>query len=737
MVEDPDAQPLFYRLEVSDMSGNRVWASGRSEGMTSCAIPEGRLLPGDTYQWRVRITDSNNYVEVQNRANSQYTAFTMANPLSHSTPPAITIDDWGAATWSGYGWTNLDLWVQVFDQDGVACDGSSHHVTVTTPNNDTWDLGLNYARGAVGYYGGWSGDFSQSGTYTFTVTDPDGNVTVVQDVLEANPIEPAAENSISPSNLDEYITATFDNVYVNGSLYEDFSAYSDISSIDTNRWNPPGDCAEIIGEAIQLDISGSVGRGNCALSVADPASVNTIQADITVDGVSSNDAPRVRIRGLFYFNGYGDVSGIISVKGDRVYYSVYEEYLSNGIYSWKTLAEEDLMTVTTGQTLTVSIDWDGNTLTFSAFDTNSPGTVYSESYSAPGLVAPPNIGREMLLQIRTNLTTPDTTPTFSWDPVTGAESYRVRIYDGSEQRTLWRGYTNETQYMIPPGVLEPDSYYRFRIDAYGDHFPLNQNNAAGSDRYRFYTDTYESPLPYIEFDSAGVQTWNGYGTDPYISFWVKIHDAQGVPGNIRSVKVQFPDSVQIVDLLHDASRDPSPTSGFYKNDVFMDPTGMGGTYTFIVEDWDGNVYQTTEDLDANVIRYSDPANFNTTVTGTAVDVDWDDVTGAAFYRLEIYDENFKRIHALATTDSQYSVPEGPLKANTYYRYRVTTRREFFDQNVDNGSTSPWSRYACPTFVTTPNAGSSAPLVDLNDHGVAVWHTEKGVDPGPSGYSALT
>ena len=95
--------------------------------------------------------------------------------------------------------------------------------------------------------------------------------------------------------------------------------------------------------------------------------------------------------------------------------------------------------------------------------------------------------------------------------------------------------------------------------------------------------------------------------------------------------------------------------------------------------------------------------------------------------------------AFATTENHYSVPEGILKANTYYRYRINTRREFFDQNVDNGATSPWSRYDYPGFVTSPLAGSSGPLVDLDNYGVAIWHAKKegdGSDTWMLGFSVL-
>jgi TolB protein len=723
-MDDPDAPPLFYRLEIGDMSGERVWASGRNEGMTACAVPQNKLTPGETYQWRVRVSDSSSWIEEQNRSLSEWIAFTMAGTLNHSSVPAIDLENYGVSTWSHYGGTGLDVWITIFDQDGVAYDGSSHHVTLTGPDDNTVDMYFSYAYGDKARFSYWSDDYPQGGTYTITVTDPEGNVASVQEELVVTPVSPTAESSISPSNMDEFMTATFDNVEVNENPYDDFSAYADIWSLDPNKWNSPGGCAAIVGQAVQMSVTGTVGRGNCGLSVADPASVDSLQADVTINSVSSTNAPRARIRGLYYFNGYGDVSATVNVKGNRIYYSVSEEYLFNGVYSWKTLAEDTLMTVTTGQTVTISIDWDGATLTMSANDAANTDEVFSGSYTAPGLVAPPILGREALLQIRTNLVTPDTTPTFAWDPVSGAARYRVRIYDASLQRTLWRGYTDDTQYTIPPGVMAPDAYYQFRIDAYGDHTPLNQDNCAGTNRYRFYTASEESPVPRIEFDSTGVQTYSGDGIDPYLSFWVKVHDAQGVPGNIRSVKVQFPDDGPVVDLLHFASRDPSPTSGFYANDVFIDPVGMDGTYTFFVEDWDGNVYQTTEDLAVNLIGYPDPTNFSTTVTGTAVDVDWDDVTGAAFYRLEIYDKDFNRLHAFATTESQYSIPEGVLKANTYYRYRIKTFAEFFDQNVDNASSSPWSRYDRPTFVTAPVSGSNPPSAALSDCGVAVWHMPK-------------
>ncbi len=67
--------PLFYRLEISNLDGDRVYASSRVLDMVSHTIPPGRLTPGERYLWRVRITDSSDYYTVQNRSHSQWVDF--------------------------------------------------------------------------------------------------------------------------------------------------------------------------------------------------------------------------------------------------------------------------------------------------------------------------------------------------------------------------------------------------------------------------------------------------------------------------------------------------------------------------------------------------------------------------------------------------------------------------------------------------------------------------------------
>jgi len=90
------ATTLYYRLEITDLAGNRVYATSRQQGMLCHTPPPGTLTPGETYQWRVRVTDSDNWVVVQNRANSSWFFFTVsadAFSISGSVMHVRTPDD--------------------------------------------------------------------------------------------------------------------------------------------------------------------------------------------------------------------------------------------------------------------------------------------------------------------------------------------------------------------------------------------------------------------------------------------------------------------------------------------------------------------------------------------------------------------------------------------------------------------------------------------------------------------
>jgi len=540
---DYDETPLSYRLEISDMDGARVYATSRMKGKLYHTLPAGKLNPGQTYKWRVRVTDSSDWVEVENRAHSGWMTFTMAGTLSHAAKPAIDPGTWGAVTWSTSSGTGLVCSVKVIDHDGVSKDGSSHSLKLTLPDGtvkSAWEFDSS-ENPISGYYSIYIGGMPQPGPYTFEVTDPDGKKSTAAETLDVNPLDPPDESTFMPAN---------------------------------------------------------------------------------------------------------------------------------------------------------------------------------------------------------NSVTADTTPTFTWDPVTNAKRYRVRIYTSDNSKTVWSGYVGgtETSYKVPPGILAPDTAYRYRIEARDGHDPLDNDNiskspASNSNNFKFTTGTQAVIKPYIEFASSGVHTsnWERFDT-AFLSFYIYVYDAQGVPGNIKSVKVTFPDGTTEKTLYYDVGNGSNKSfRGVYRNNSYP-ATIQGGPYIFTVEDLEGNIFTKEEVLTNDPIDYVDagslgPAN-NALIDGTSVDFNWTgvaDVDSVAFYRVEIYDTDYNRIYAFATTESQYHLPAGFLKEETLYRYRITARREFFSQNADNYSASTMSYAKYNTFLTTSvTGGTSKPSIYLRDWGVAMGTT---VEPG--------
>ena len=82
-VDSPTTQ-FYYRLEICDMLGWRVFATPREANMFSYTVPDGILEPGKSYQWRVRVTDSDDFIGVQNRSNSEWLIITLE---SSNCPP--------------------------------------------------------------------------------------------------------------------------------------------------------------------------------------------------------------------------------------------------------------------------------------------------------------------------------------------------------------------------------------------------------------------------------------------------------------------------------------------------------------------------------------------------------------------------------------------------------------------------------------------------------------------------
>ena len=79
-VEFPESK-IYYRLVINDLTGKRIYSTHRGQNMLSHTVSAGILKPGQTYQYRVRVMDNEDWVEMQNRSESQWLTFTMSQTL--------------------------------------------------------------------------------------------------------------------------------------------------------------------------------------------------------------------------------------------------------------------------------------------------------------------------------------------------------------------------------------------------------------------------------------------------------------------------------------------------------------------------------------------------------------------------------------------------------------------------------------------------------------------------------
>ena len=74
--------PIYYLFQIYNNAGEQIYRKGRTQDMTAHTVPEGILKPGEEYRWRVRISDSGNWMEEQNRAQTRKLSFKTAAALN-------------------------------------------------------------------------------------------------------------------------------------------------------------------------------------------------------------------------------------------------------------------------------------------------------------------------------------------------------------------------------------------------------------------------------------------------------------------------------------------------------------------------------------------------------------------------------------------------------------------------------------------------------------------------------
>ena len=129
-------------------------------------------------------------------------------------------------------------------------------------------------------------------------------------------------------------------MYANGAVYDLFDTVSSIDQLNPDRWAGwSGSNMTISDGAVVMSLGNSIGRAHAGLNFAGPELIDSIQADITINDISTPDGTAWgRIYGTWYNNGTNDVSATLSVNGNRVYWSVSDLFINEqGTYQWNPI----------------------------------------------------------------------------------------------------------------------------------------------------------------------------------------------------------------------------------------------------------------------------------------------------------------------------------------------------------------------------------------------------------------
>jgi hypothetical protein len=115
-----------------------------------------------------------------------------------------------------------------------------------------------------------------------------------------------------------FISATFDNVWKNGALHDDFNDAS--GRIDRTKWNTWEFVRKVENGSFESALTRYYSHDSNTLALADSQFINGLQADVMIADVWNNDAyPYARIYGFFYNDGSsgggraGDVIGQVGI----------------------------------------------------------------------------------------------------------------------------------------------------------------------------------------------------------------------------------------------------------------------------------------------------------------------------------------------------------------------------------------------------------------------------------------
>jgi hypothetical protein len=272
---------------------------------------------------------------------------------------------------------------------------------------------------------------------------------------------------INDATSSGYIAATLDNVYRNGSLYDDFSS----STINPANWTAYELVRGISGGKLRSKVrssSGSTSSVNSRLEFLYPSSTDALQAKVT-PLIYQNDQGTyawARLGGYFYHDGtpgtgrVGEVGALVFIGGDGASpvagWAVWRETNEAGSAPEILMSGAFATPISLGSSYTLFLGWDGSQFTFKINDEvadyipittiNSPNLPWK--YIGTQILNP--AGKEATIEalfddavvyysppleaaapISPSGTIINTTPTYTWNAVPEATYYQLYVNDST------------------------------------------------------------------------------------------------------------------------------------------------------------------------------------------------------------------------------------------------------------------------------------------------------------------
>ena len=305
-----------------------------------------------------------------------------------------------------------------------------------------------------------------------------------------------------------------------------------------------------------------------------------------------------------------------------------------------------------------------------------------------------------------------TSPTLSFDPVTGSDVYYQVFVEDSRSKAVWYSspHTQNTSYTVPQGVLQPNTPYWWEVRVWDK--ATDAQNRTASKRLYFFTATRGLP----DITNNYVLSFPLDGT---IGNWLGVANIGIANWDIDYLQVTGPDST-VYDLAGVEARFYSPV--LYFDTTYTSTPIPDGTYSFEIQDDEGNTATATQTYAYNPVPAvsdesrspADNAYFDT----NRPTFSWSPVEGEGtyYYQLRIHDYNqrIKWYTSERSTETSVTIPEGVnLPSGSSYKWQVLV----WDTSGNNLNLSSLRTFtvsaSAPTVTTDPASSVTTTSATLN------------------------